>query len=162
MRRKPIIALSGGFDPLHVGHVRMIEQAQAYGDVVVILNSDDWLRRKKGYVFMTWDQRCEILDALESVFLVMGVDDSDDTVCSALRDLRPDYFGNGGDRTRENTPEHELCRELGVEEIYGLGGGKVESSSNLVFKALSEVVINEPEMCQVCWNPKCQTPNEKH
>ena len=160
MRRRPIITLSGGFDPLHVGHVRMIEQAAAYGDVVVILNSDEWLKRKKGFVFMTWAQRCEILDALESVYLIMGVDDSDDTVCSALRDLHPDYFGNGGDRTRENTPEREVCRELGIEQVYELGGGKIESSSSLLYKAMSRIVAENT--CNVCWEPSCKNPNGKH
>ena len=143
MRRRPIIALSGGFDPLHVGHVRMIEQAQAYGDVVVILNSDKWLLRKKGFVFMTWDQRCEILDALSSIHLVLGVDDRDDTVCQALKSLRPDYFGNGGDRTSYNTPEADLCKKLDVEEIYNLGGGKVQSSSRLVFRAVDDVLTDD-------------------
>lgn len=142
MRRRPIIALSGGFDPLHVGHVRMIEQAKAYGDVIVILNSDDWLERKKGFVFMDWKQRCEILDALESVYLVMGVDDEDDTVRDALEKLRPDYFGNGGDRGQGNTPEHELCQELGIIEVYSLGGTKIQSSKDLVIRAV-EGAFNE-------------------
>jgi D-beta-D-heptose 7-phosphate kinase/D-beta-D-heptose 1-phosphate adenosyltransferase len=117
----------------------MIEQAKGWGDVVIILNSDAWLMMKKGYVFMTWEQRCEILDALESVHLVMGADDSDGTVCSTLRLLRPDYFGNGGDRVESNTPEHELCQELGIETLYKLGGGKIESSSHLIDRIITSL-----------------------
>jgi len=127
-----IIAVSGGFDPLHVGHVRMINHAAAYGQVVVILNSDEWLMRKKGYVFMPYEERAEILTSLISVATVRMVDDSDDSVCEALRRVRPDYFGNGGDRTDTNTPEKELCEELGIELVWNLGGPKIQSSSELV------------------------------
>lgn len=129
-----IIALSGGFDPLHVGHVRMINHAAAYGQVVVILNSDEWLMRKKGYVFMPYEERAEILLSLRSVAAVRKVDDTDSTVCEALGRIIPDYFGNGGDRTDKNTPEKELCEKLGIEMVWCLGGGKIQSSSELVAK----------------------------
>jgi len=127
-----VIALSGGFDPIHKGHIRMIEEAAAYGDVVVILNSDEWLMHKKGYVFMPWSDRAEVLNALRGVSKVITVDDTDGTVCRALELLRPDYFGNGGDRTDQNTPEKQLCQELNIEMIWGLGGGKIQSSSSLI------------------------------
>jgi D-beta-D-heptose 7-phosphate kinase/D-beta-D-heptose 1-phosphate adenosyltransferase len=127
------IAVSGGFDPLHVGHLELIRRASKYGDVVVILNSDEWLIRKKGYVFMPWEQRAELLMALKGVTQITWVDDSDDTVCEAIRRLMPDSFGNGGDRVDTNTPEHDLCEELGIKMIYGLGH-KIQSSSALVDK----------------------------
>lgn len=130
-----IIALSGGFDPLHVGHVRMINHAAAYGQVVVLLNSDDWLMRKKGYVFMPYEERSEILLSLRSVSAVRRVYDLDDSVCEALKRIRPDYFGNGGDRVEGNTPEKELCEQLGIELIWNLGGPKIQSSSELVAKS---------------------------
>jgi D-beta-D-heptose 7-phosphate kinase/D-beta-D-heptose 1-phosphate adenosyltransferase len=129
------IALSGGFDPIHIGHIRMIQEAaERWDKVIVILNSDAWLTRKKGFVFMPWEQRREIIQAIKGVDFVTGVDDEDGTVCSALRILRPDYFGNGGDRTYQNTPELILCRELDIEPIWNLGGGKIQSSSELVQK----------------------------
>ena len=97
MRERPIIAVSGGFDPVHIGHVRMIQDAARYGDVMVIINSDAWLERKKGYVFMPWEERAEIMGNIKGVVLVTQVDDSDGTVCEALRRHRPDAFANGGD-----------------------------------------------------------------
>ena len=96
--QRPTVMVSGGFDPVHVGHIRMILEASQYGDVIVIANTDSWLHRKKGFVFMEWDRRCEILNALKGVVLVDSVDDSDGTVCEAIERLKPTYFANGGDR----------------------------------------------------------------
>lgn len=129
-----LICISGGIDPIHIGHVRMIKDAAKFGRVIVILNSDEWLMRKKGYVFMPWLERKEIIESINGVYEVVAVDDSDGTVCAALREIRPDYFGNGGDRTDQNTPEKQLCEELGIEMIWGLGGEKIQSSSDLVKK----------------------------
>jgi D-beta-D-heptose 7-phosphate kinase/D-beta-D-heptose 1-phosphate adenosyltransferase len=126
------IMVSGGFDPLHVGHVKMIEKASEWGQVIVVINSDDWLMRKKGYVFMPWKERAQIMGNIKGVVLVTGVDDTDGTVCYALGYHRPDAFANGGDRKKENTPEMEMCDELGIQMFWGIGGGKVQSSSWLV------------------------------
>tara|TARA_A100001391_G_scaffold102453_1_gene68172 strand:- start:473 stop:892 length:420 start_codon:yes stop_codon:yes gene_type:complete len=126
------VMVSGGFDPIHIGHVRMIREAATVGNVIVVINSDAWLRRKKGYVFMPWEQRAEIIEALAGVSAVHEVDDEDGTVCEALRRLRPTYFANGGDRFQSNTPEGEVCRELNIEMLFGVGGGKIQSSSRLV------------------------------
>ncbi len=134
MERK-IIAVSGGFDPVHKGHVQMIEAASKIGSVMVIINSDDWLMRKKGYVFMSWEDRAYIMGNIKGVRVVAGVDDSDNTVCEALRRMKPDAFANGGDRKDNNTPEMDVCSELGIELLWNIGGEKVESSSNLVNKA---------------------------
>jgi len=131
MTRKTI-ALSGGFDPVHVGHIRMIREASEQGQVLIILNSDAWLRRKKGYVFMTFDERAEVLGNIKGVSFVTNVDDRDGTVCQALKHHRPECFGNGGDRKQDNTPEMTVCEELGIEMIWNLGGGKIQSSSDLV------------------------------
>ncbi len=128
-----IVAISGGFDPIHVGHVRLIKEASIPGGMVIaIVNSDAWLMRKKGFVFMPFEQRCEILKSMKYVIAVHGVDDSDGTVCEALRRIRPDYFANGGDRTAENTPELTLCAELGIKPIFNIGGEKITSSSEIV------------------------------
>jgi len=128
----PTIMLSGGFDPIHVGHIRMILAAAKIGNVIVVLNSDKWLMEKKGYVFMPWDERSEIIGALRGVQDIIGVDDTDGTVCGALKIVKPDIFGNGGDRTNKNTPEMDVCKELGIEMVWGLGGEKIQSSSELV------------------------------
>jgi cytidyltransferase-like protein len=131
MKNKTIM-VSGGFDPIHVGHVRMIQESAKYGDVIVVANSDNWLFRKKGYNFMSFNERKEILSALKGVIEVVAVDDTDGTVCSALRHYRPTYFANGGDRKKDNTPEKVLCEELGIEMLWNVGGGKIQSSSELV------------------------------
>ena len=139
MNRKTIM-LSGGFDPIHIGHVRMIREASRWGQVYVVVNSDDWLIRKKGYVFMPFDQRAEIIGNIKGVTMVTNVDDSDGTVCEALKRHRPDAFANGGDRKKENTPEMELCEELGIQMLWGIGGkDKPQSSSWLVNKAMEQL-----------------------
>lgn len=137
-----VIALSGGFDPLQVGHLEMIRKASDYGIVVIILNSDEWLLRKKGYVFMPWNDRRKILESIEEVDMVIAVNDDDGSVCEALEMLRPDYFGNGGDRKQFNTPEDNLCKRLGIETIYGLGD-KIRSSSDLVKSAASKIKLQD-------------------
>ena len=141
MKRKTI-AVSGGFDPIHKGHVRMILAAAQYGDVTVILNSDDWLLKKKGYKFMPWNERAEIIRALRGVVNVVNtIDDRDTTVCNTLRNLKRDidldYFANGGDRYNTNTPEMEICKELEIGMLWNVGGEKVQSSSTLISDAKS-------------------------
>ena len=136
---------SGGFDPLHVGHLDYLKRAAKYGDVVVALNSDDWLVRKKGFVFMEFDDRRKLLRGLRYVNEVVKVDDRDGTVCSAIEMLKPDIFAKGGDRTPENTPERELCAKLGIDMVFGLGG-KIRSSSELVNRQWGhyQVLVDRP------------------
>jgi len=130
------VMVSGGFDPVHVGHIRMIRAAAQHGDVIVIANSDQWLFRKKGFNFMDFDRRAEILDSIKGVILVDSVDDSDGTVCDAIRRHKPTYFANGGDRGKANTPEQSVCESLGVQLLWGVGGEeKVDASSDLVERA---------------------------
>ncbi len=126
------ICVSGGFDPVHIGHLRMIQDAAQYGKVIVIVNSDDWLMRKKGYIFMPFAERCEILRGFATVYDIAKVDDSDGTVCEALERIKPTYFANGGDRKTDNTPEMDVCETLGIRLLWGTGGGKIQSSSTLV------------------------------
>ena len=129
----PTVMVSGGFDPVHAGHIRMIRDAANFGDVIIIANSDNWLFRKKGFVFMTFTQREEILNAIKGVILVDSVDDTDGTVCEAIRRHRPTFFANGGDRRQTNTPEVDVCKELGIKLLWGVGGDKkLASSSDLV------------------------------
>ena len=129
---KKVIALSGGFDPIHVGHVRMIREAADHGDVIVFVNSDEWLMRKKGYVFMPFKERKEIVMSIKGVTKVVKAKDDDDSVCSSLFEHVPDIFGNGGDRKNNNTPEIQTCKKLGIDLMWNLGGGKIQSSSDLV------------------------------
>jgi D-beta-D-heptose 7-phosphate kinase/D-beta-D-heptose 1-phosphate adenosyltransferase len=139
-----IVAVSGGFDPVHVGHVRMFEEAKRLGDrLVVILNNDNWLRAKKSHVFMSEAERKEIIEAFGCVDGVVLTDHpenpTDMTVCAALKTIRPQIFANGGDRFSDNTPEVAVCNELGCEMVWNVGaGGKVQSSSWLLKEYLSK------------------------
>ena len=134
------IMVSGGFDPIHIGHIRMIKDASHWGVVIVAINSDDWLMRKKGYIFMPWKQRAEIIGNIKGVTIVTNVDDSDGTVCNAIKRHKPDAFANGGDRKKNNTPEMDLCNELGIKMLWSVGGStKPQSSSWLVNKAMEQL-----------------------
>jgi D-beta-D-heptose 7-phosphate kinase/D-beta-D-heptose 1-phosphate adenosyltransferase len=126
------VVVSGGFDPIHIGHVRMIIDAARHGNVIVVANSDAWLMRKKGYIFMPFEERQEILASIKGVLRVESVDDIDGTVCEALRRIKPTHFANGGDRKQTNTPEMDVCNELGINLLWNIGGGKIQSSSDLV------------------------------
>ncbi len=135
-----VVAVSGGFDPIHIGHARMFEEAKRLGDrLVVILNNDNWLMKKKGYVFMPQEERAELIRHIrwvdEVVITSHSENPEDMSVASELRALKPHIFANGGDRKVENTPEGVVCDELGIEAAYEVGrGGKVQSSSWLVNK----------------------------
>jgi cytidyltransferase-like protein len=137
-----VVAVSGGFDPVHIGHVRMFNEASKLGDkLVVIINNDNWLMKKKGYVFMSQDERKEIIESFgtvdEVVFTEHEENPADMSVSVALKKLKPDIFANGGDRQTHNTPETDACAELGCQMVYNVGaGGKVQSSSWLIAEAL--------------------------
>lgn len=127
-----IVLCSGGFDPLHDGHLDYLEGAAKYGKVIVALNSEMWVVRKKGWQFMPWLARARILKCLSVVYDVISVNDGDGTVCQALVRFRPRYFANGGDRNVANKAEDETCKIWNIEQLFGVGGPKVRSSSNLV------------------------------
>lgn len=129
------ICVSGGFDPLHEGHLAMFREAASLGALTVIINSDAWLLRKKGFVFLPWEQRASLIADLRYVTAVAHVDDADNTVCEALARLKPHYFANGGDRKQGNTPETTLCEKLGIELLWNIGGGKTDSSSEIARKS---------------------------
>jgi len=134
-----VVAISGGFDPVHIGHVRLINEAKKLGDkLVVILNNDNWLIKKKGFAFMSQTERAAVLSAMRDVNMVMITnhpkDATDMSVCAELEQLKPDIFANGGDRHPKGdpVPEVELCEKLGIEMVYNVGGEKAQSSSGLV------------------------------
>jgi cytidyltransferase-like protein len=139
-KKKKVVAVSGGFDPIHIGHVRLFKRAKALGDeLVIILNNDNWLRKKKGHVFMPQEERKEILEALGVVdrVVITGHPENpiDISVCAELIAVRPDIFANGGDRHQGNIPEVAVCNEIGCEMVDNVGdGGKVQSSSWLLEK----------------------------
>jgi len=137
------IAVSGGFDPLHIGHVRMIQEAKSYGDkLVVILNNDNWLMKKKGHVFMPEEERKEILLALRDVNEVILTEHppnpTDMSVCHILERIYPYMFCNGGDRKENNIPEYETCYGMKIMLKFNVGGGKIQSSSWLTDKTKSD------------------------
>lgn len=145
MEKPIVVAVSGGFDPIHIGHIRMFKEAKALGDeLVVILNNDNWLTDKKGGPFMSGAERKEIIESIQWVDRVVLTDHqpgeyfTDKSVCRALRELKPHIFGNGGDRKPDGdpVPEVEVCKELGITMVYNIGtGGKVQSSSWLIANA---------------------------
>jgi D-beta-D-heptose 7-phosphate kinase/D-beta-D-heptose 1-phosphate adenosyltransferase len=153
-KEKKIVMVSGGFDPVHIGHVRMFKEAKKLGDeLVVYINNDNWLRAKKGFVFMPEHERKEIIEAFEAVDKVIISDHEENTkdmsVCVGLVKIKPHIFANGGDRNEKdaNNPdsslykEREIHKKLGIEMIYNVGhGGKVQSSSDLVKKAKLKVI----------------------
>ena len=137
-RKSRVVAVSGGFDPLHIGHVRMFEAARKLGDkLVVIMNNDHWLRMKKGFTFMPQKERAEIIRHLPFVDKVVFTDhkkgDTDKSVSRTLAKVRPDIFANGGDRFSKNVPEVAVCKKLGIKMVFNVGqGGKVQSSSWMI------------------------------
>ena len=137
--QKKLIILSGGFDPIHKGHVRMFKSASKLGRVIVGLNSDLWLARKKDKFFMPFEERQEILESIKYITSVYQFNDDDDTACDLIKVIYGKFgdkydvcFGNGGDRTNETTPEVEFCIKNNIEMLWGLGGGKIQSSSDLL------------------------------
>ena len=147
---QPIMMTSGGFDPLHVGHLRCIQGTvkmannpkkfpAAYKPLVTVLvNCDDFLKAKKGYSFMSLQDRMEIIDGIEGVDCVVPwfYKNDDFTVVKAIHKIRPRWFTKGGDRTdATNIPEWEICQQRGCEIITRVGGDKIRSSSDLVENA---------------------------
>jgi cytidyltransferase-like protein len=134
MKNKPItVAISGAFDPIHVGHIAYIREAAKLGDrLVVILNSDNFLLRKKGFVFRPFEDRKIILESIKGVDEVIASVDSDQTVCKTLELLKPDIFAKGGYRTGpQNIPEVETCAVIGCKVVTNVGGGKLRADTEL-------------------------------
>ena len=143
---KKVVMVSGGFDPVHIGHVRLFQEAKKLGDeLVVVINNDNWLQLKKGYVFMPEHERKEIIEAFEVVDRVMLSSHTKNTkdigISQDILSLRPHIFAKGGDRHVGNipTPEVLVCEQIGCEIVNDVGfGGKVQSSSDLVKKMLKK------------------------
>ena len=150
--RGKIVAVSGGFDPLHIGHVRMFQEAKKLGDeLVVILNNDNWFGIKGRHLFMAEKERKEIIEALKSVDRVIiskhksskkvfDRNTEEYSICRELEELKPHIFANGGDRFADDIPEFKLCKKLGIKMIFNVGsGGKVRSSSELLKEYVKKI-----------------------
>jgi D-beta-D-heptose 7-phosphate kinase/D-beta-D-heptose 1-phosphate adenosyltransferase len=141
-KKKIVVAVSGGFDPVHIGHVRLFKEAKKLGDeLVVILNNDNWLKNKKGFVFMPQKERKEVIESIKWVDRVVITshpkDLKDTSVNFELTKIRPNIFANGGDRTNKNIPEIPVCKKINCQMVFNVGhGGKIQSSSWLVDKVL--------------------------
>ena len=124
------VVVSGGFDPVHVGHLEMFVQAKKLGShLTVILNSDRFLKQKKGFIFMPFKERKKIILGFECVDKVEKCIDQDETVCETLKLLSSknliDIFANGGDRKNaKDIPEFEICKRNGIKMVFDVGGGK--------------------------------------
>ena len=139
-----IILVSGGFDPIHSGHIKLINDASKYGDVVVLLNSDEWLRNKKGKEFLPFDERKIIMNNIKGVIDVIGFDDRDKSCIDGLKKAKKKYhkkiikFANGGDRNDKTTPETIFCDENNIETLFSIGGNNKSNSSSWILKKWEE------------------------
>lgn len=138
-RNENIVLTSGGFDPMHVGHLRCLQESSViaaslpFGRLAVVVNGDGFLLRKKGYAFMPEYERAEIIAGVSGVDYVVLWDDGSQFVSGAVEILKPMYFTKGGDRTSSaNVPEFDICEKIGCKVLFGIGGEKIQSSSGLI------------------------------
>jgi D-beta-D-heptose 7-phosphate kinase/D-beta-D-heptose 1-phosphate adenosyltransferase len=137
---KKIVLITGGFDPLHSGHIAYFKAARSLGDTLIVgLNSDEWLERKKGRAFMPWNERLCIVNNLQMVDEVYTFDDADGSAKAFIRQVRAHYpdahliFANGGDRTASNIPEMDV-EDDNIEFSFGVGGDDKKNSSSWILE----------------------------
>ncbi len=135
-----IVLVTGGFDPVHSGHIVYLKAARTLGDMLIVgLNSDEWLARKKGQAFMPWNERLSVLNNLSMVDEVYTFDDDDGSARQFIRQVRAHYpdshliFANGGDRTKDNIPEMDV-EDKNLEFIFGVGGDDKKNSSSWILQ----------------------------
>tara|TARA_X000000368_G_scaffold414572_1_gene404683 strand:- start:1406 stop:1858 length:453 start_codon:yes stop_codon:yes gene_type:complete len=134
-----IIVVSGGFDPIHSGHIAYLSSAKELGDkLIVALNSDKWLKNKKGFAFMSFKERKIVLEAINVVDSVKSFEDDELGSCkNALEEIKKEYkdqkiiFANGGDRNQSNIPEMEV---QDIDFVFGIGGNDKKNSSSEMMK----------------------------
>lgn len=139
--KKKYYIVSGGFDPIHEGHIAMIREAAKRSDgVILLLNSDNWLRRKKGKSFMEFNSRKIVCENIKGIIRVYGFNDEDGTACAGIKLVREQYpdvdliFANGGDRDFDNVPEVAVCNQYNVYMEFGIGGNFKANSSSWILK----------------------------
>jgi cytidyltransferase-like protein len=174
-----IVVVSGGFDPVHSGHIKLIKAARLLGDMLIVgINSDEWLTRKKGRAFMPWQERLCVLNNLSCVDEVYTFDDEDGTACHLLQQVRAHYptsriiFANGGDRTQNNIPEMSI---EGVEFVFGIGGTDKTNSSSWILEEWKAPKTQRPwgyyrvlhevpgmKVKELTVNPGCSLSMQRH
>jgi cytidyltransferase-like protein len=180
---KRIVLITGGFDPLHSGHIAYINAAKELGDSLIVgVNSDEWLRRKKGQEFMPWEERASIIAALHYVDRVINFDDSDNSAKDAIKKVRAIHptaqiiFANGGDRTKENIPEMDLLQEmLHLDFVFGVGGEDKKNSSSWILQEWKAPKTERPwgyyrvlhevpgmKVKELTVNPGCSLSMQRH
>jgi cytidyltransferase-like protein len=177
-----IVIVTGGFDPIHSGHIDYINSAKEYGRVVIGLNSDDWLKRKKGISFMSYDERYAITSNLKGVLCVIDFDDSDNSACDAIQKVKNIFpntniiFANGGDRTEQNIPEMDRYKDDPfVSFEFGVGGENKKNSSSWILQEWKAPKTERPwgyyrvlhevpgmKVKELTINPKCELSMQKH
>lgn len=137
---KTIVIASGGFDPIHSGHIQYLNEAKKLGDwLIVAPNTDEWLTQKKGKPFLSWSERAIILSNLKAVDSIIEFDDSDGSAKDAILHVRQKnplskiIFANGGDRTKENIPEMDI-KDDNLEFVFAVGGDTKANSSSWILK----------------------------
>lgn len=138
--KKNIVLVTGGFDPIHSGHISYIDAAAALGDMLIVgVNSDNWLVRKKGRYFLPWSERSTIVRSIKGVDSVIEFNDDDNSARDAIRivkNLYPNdmiFFANGGDRTKTNIPEMDM-KDQNLAFLFGVGGQDKKNSSSWILK----------------------------
>jgi len=139
IKMSKIVLVTGGFDPIHSGHIHYLNDAKKLGyKLIVGLNSDEWLIRKKGKNFLSIEERKIIVENLKPVDYVISFNDEDGSACDAIEKILSDtldtvVFANGGDRNNQNTPEYRKYKKHpNVEFVFGVGGNKINSSSKIL------------------------------
>jgi cytidyltransferase-like protein len=137
---KRIVLITGGFDPLHSGHIAYFRAAKELGDILIVgVNSDAWLTRKKGAPFMPYSERAEIVRNIVGVDFVINFDDNDGSAKNAIQITRQNHptdqiiFANGGDRTNDNIPEMDIA-DNNLQFVFGVGGFNKANSSSWILQ----------------------------
>lgn len=145
-----IVLVTGGFDPIHSGHIEYLNEAKKLGDILIVgINSDEWLIRKKGQFFLPFNERACIVSNMKSVTDVIRFDDTDDTACLAIEKVIEMYpndkiiFANGGDRTSMNIPEMNRIYNSEVKFVFGVGGFEKKNSSRWILDRWKNNEISE-------------------
>lgn len=150
MHGPKVVLVTGGFDPLHSGHIEYFKSARELGDILVVgLNSDEWLTRKKGQPFMSFTERKSIIENLRMVDNVISFDDSDDSSINAIYKVNESYknssiiFANGGDRTKDNIPEKKIILD-NIEFVFEVGGSNKRNSSSTLLENFKSKITERP------------------